>query len=65
MDTCIVHNDDRVWARELIHVVEKTINKTVKLFRSVRVVFNNEVKDPIERKGGKNRVSVNPIRPSA
>ena len=54
MDTGIIHDDDRVQTREWIHVVEKSINETIELFCSIRMVFNSEVEDPIERESGKN-----------
>lgn len=58
MDTGIIHNDDRVGTRELVHVVQESIDKTVELFCGVRVVLNSKMEDPIEREGRKNRVAV-------
>jgi hypothetical protein len=62
MDTCVVHDNHRVRAREFVHVVKKSVDKTVELFCSIRVIFDGKVEDPIEGECRKNRVTVDLVR---
>ena len=43
MNGGVVHNDHRVWLWELVHVVEKGVDKAVELESSVGTVLNCEV----------------------
>jgi hypothetical protein len=58
MNTGVVHDNDRVGTRILIHVVEESINKTIEFLCSIGVVLDSKMEDPIKREGRKNRVSV-------
>ena len=58
MDTGVVHDNDQVGARELVHIVKESINETVKFLCSVRVILDNKMEDPIKGEGRKDRVAV-------
>ena len=58
MDTGVVHDNDRVGARELVHIVKESIDETVEFLRSVRVILHSKMDDPIKGEGRKDRVAV-------
>ena len=51
VDAGVVHDNDQIRARKLVNVVKKSIDKTIELFCSIRVVLNSKMQYPIEREG--------------
>ena len=65
VDAGVVHDNYWVGVGELIHVVKESVDKTVEFLRSVWVVFNSKVENPIMGESRKNRVSVSWLGSSA
>lgn len=60
MNACIVHDDNRIWQRERVHDVQKSVDETIEFPGCKWMVFNGEVQDSVERKCGKYGIARRP-----
>ena len=61
MNTCVVHNDHRIRARERVHDIQKSVDKTIELLGCIWMIFHSEVQDAIKGKCGKDGVPLRPL----
>lgn len=54
VDSAVIHDDDRVWPRKWIHMIQETSYEIFEQLRVERSFDNLHGKDTIQRESGKN-----------